>query len=214
MKSQLLAFLIFIFCFSNCTKLNKTYYHEYEETASDYRIVKWNLSVDSLPRYYIKETTDKFGRVIELKYFENKVLKTDNLCFLSTWIKYQYPNDSVIIELNLGIDGNQESSIECGKPSKTIYYLTNDKRKILKTETEYKIDTALYLAGGFTKELIKEVVKEIKKGEKTSWLIDGYSESISKLNGIFPVSKEFDTTLLNYNKLEMTEIIKVLKRKK
>lgn len=214
MKIQHVAFLIIIFCFSNCTKLNKTYYHEYEESASDFRIVKWNLSIDSLPRNYIKETTDKFGRVIELKYFENKLLKTEHLCYLSTWIKYQYPNDSMIIQLNLGSDGNPESNFECGMPSKTIYYLTNDKRKILKTETEFKIDTAHYLANGFTKNSIKEVIKEIKKGEKTSWIIEGYSESISKLNGIFPISKEFDTTLLNFNKLEMTEIIKALVRKK
>ena len=214
MKIQLLALLIFILCFSNCTKKTKTYYHEFEETASDFRIVKWNLSIDSLPRNYIKETTDKFGRVIELKYFENKVLKTDHLCYLSTWIKYQYPNDSVIIELNIGDDGNPESNFECEIPSKTIYYTTKDRRTILKTEYEYKIDTIFYLSHGFTKASIIEAIKEIKKREKTSWGIDGYSESFSKLNGIFPVSKDFDTTKFNDNKLEMSEIIKALARKK
>src|ERR1035437_2970135 len=214
MKIQLLALLIFIFCFSNCTKLTKTYYHEYRETASDFRIVKWNLSTDSLPGNYIKETIDKFGRVIELKYFENKVLKTDQLCYLSTWIKYQYPNDSVIIELNLGIDGKPESNFECGIHSKTIYYITKDKRNILKTEYEYKIDTAFYLSNDFTKISIIEAIKELKKDEKTALVIDGYSESIAKLNGIFPVSKKFDTTGTDYNKLEMKEIIKALVRKK
>jgi hypothetical protein len=210
---QIVLFLLIINSLSACYGQTKIIYHEYEPTASDFAIVKWNISKDRLPKNYLRETIDDHGRVIELQFFENNSNLFDRLCYLSPWVKYEYPNDTTIIEYHLDGNGQPESNLECETPSKVTYYLNKNKTIILKTKPEYLVDTALYLSNGWTLNSINEELMAIKKNQKTYPVIGYFSKSKSKLNGKFPVSTAFNIKVFYFNITEKTEIEKVLNKK-
>lgn len=198
---------------TSCCGQTKVVYHEYEPTASDFSIVRWNISKDALPKYYVAETIDKKGRVIELKFYQNKSTIFERLCYLVPWIKYEYPNDTTIIQYNLDGYGHPESGLECEVPSKVIYHLSKDKTQILSSKSEYQIDKVLYLANGWTIKAINDALNALKTDQTTYQSVDYYSNSKSKLNGKFPISKNFDINEYYFNHAEKTEIEKALARK-
>jgi hypothetical protein len=196
-----------------CYGQTKIIYHEYEPTASDFAIVKWNISKNKLPKNYLRETIDSHGRVIELKFFENNSTLFDRLCYLSPWTKYEYPTDTTIVEYNLDGKGKAESGLECEMVSKVTYYLNTDQNLILDTKTEYLVDTAFYLSKGWTLNSINKELIGLRENQKTSPVIGYFSKSKAKLNGKFPVSTAFDIKVFYFNTSEKTEIEKALKKK-
>jgi len=202
---QILFFLLFLMNIS-CNGQEKIIYHEFEPTASDFRITKWNLLEKELSNYYLSEKIDSKNRVTELKFYKNEQNDFEYLCFLPTWIKYEYPNDKMIIQTNLNYEGVPESNIECELPSKIIYHLSENQKEIVKTEYEYEFDHKPYLKIGWTEKYIKQLIDELKSYEKNSNLVDSYSKSLVKLNGIFPVSNEFDLKIFYFSELEKEKI--------
>lgn len=205
-----IAILILISTFVSCSG-KKEIYHEFEPTASDFLIVKWNISKTILPKYYLKETIDRRGRVIELKFFEKNKIKTNRLCYLVPWIKFEYPNDTTIIQFNLDHNGNLESGLECEVPSKVTYTLNKSKTQILESNPEYQLDFQYYLDNGWTNESISQAMELLKENQYSYQTIDYYSKSKSKLNGKYPVSNDFDIASYCFNQLEKQEIEKALK---
>jgi len=207
-----IQFFLIFHILTGCYGQTKTIYHEYEPTASDFAIIKWNISKDKLPKNYLAETIDSHGRVIELKFFENNSSMFDRLCYLSPWIKYEYPNDTTIIEHYLNGIGLPESGLECEMPSKVTYHLNKDKDLILNTQPEYLLDTTLYLANGWTLNSINEALIGVKENQKTYAIVDYFSKSKAKLNGKFPVSRDFDIKVFYFNITEKPEIEKALNK--
>jgi hypothetical protein len=209
------VFLLGLTCslFTICSFSQKTIYHEFEPTASGFKILKWNINKDHLPRLYVQENIDKLGRVAELKFCENGKTMTGQLCYLDTWITYQYPNDSTIISITLDSKGNFGGSYECENPYKVTYHLSKNKRKILKTNEEYFIaDTAWYLRNGWTKNKLEMGIKTLLSEQKTHIVVEYYDISYNKLNGLYPVSKEFTPQDYINNSPEGIEIEKALKK--
>jgi hypothetical protein len=211
MKKDAAIITCLILFVTSCYGQTKKVYHEYEQTASDFNIVRWNISKDNLPNYHLSEEIDKYGRVIEIKFYENNSTVFDRLCYLVSWIKFDYPDDSTIIQYNLTGYGETDSSFECESPSKVTYYLSKDQKQILSSQIEFRIDTSFYLKNGWTIEGIKETLQEIKANQKTYQTVEYYSKSIAKYNGKFPVSNEFEIESYSYNSIEKEEIEKGLK---
>lgn len=203
--------LILICTFVNCSG-KKEIYHEFEPTASDLSIVEWNISETNLPNYFLIETIDCKGRVIELKFFEKNKIITNRLCYLVPWIKFEYPNDTTIIQFNLDHNGNPENGLECEVPSKVTYTLNKSKIRILGSNPEYQLDFQHYLDNGWTNESISQAIESLKENQIRYQTIDYYSKSKSKLNGKYPVSKDFEISSYYFNQLEKQEIEKALNR--
>jgi hypothetical protein len=215
MMKTLLKTLLIVLTLSNCSGQTKIIYHSFEPTASDYAITKWNISHLNLPKYYVKETVDNKGRVTELKFFEAKSIIKNGLCYLSPWIKFEYPNDSTIVEYELDGAGNKLTSLECPMPYKAIYHLTKDLKIIKKTEEEYYFDRALYLKNGWTNQEINSSMKDIEqeKNSGTYPIVGGFLKSWSKLNGKLPISKDFILSKFYINQVEKNELVKALNKK-
>ncbi len=191
-----------------------TIYHEYEPTASDFMILRWNINPDNLPSWYIQENVDEFGRVIELKFYENgKIKSEDLLCYLEAWLKYEYPNDTTIILYALDSNGDKGGNFECESPYKITYILSNDKRTIVNYKTEYNIDTTLLINAGWTKEKIEKALNSMQKNQTVPSIIGGYLESFSKLGGLFPISKDFIPKYYVNDTAEGIELGKSLNKK-
>ena len=198
----LLLFLLNVRCIGQ----EKKFYHEFEPTASDFRITKWNIKQIDSVNYYVSEQIDSENRVIELKFYENGKNNFSHLCYLQTWVKYEYPNDTTIIQLNLNDKGVPEANIECELPSKITYHLSADQKLILRTEYEYDFDHSHYDNIGWTEEFISKLLSELKSQQRNAFLIDFYSKSLGKLNGVFPVNNEFDIETFYFSKLEKEKI--------
>jgi hypothetical protein len=91
-----------------------------------------------------------------------------------------------------------------------ITYLKT-REKIIKTESEYELEHTSYLKNGWTENEIIKAINELKSNEKTAYIIDYYSNSLTKLNGISPVSSEFDIEQFYFSELEREQIEKGLK---
>src|SRR6266446_7554698 len=78
----------------------KVSYHQFEPTASDYKIIRWNIPKDSLKffQWYVEEQTDNKGRVVELQFLENGDWLRRRLCYLPDFVTYQYPDKKTIVE--------------------------------------------------------------------------------------------------------------------
>tara|TARA_B110000908_G_C10036484_1_gene349785 strand:+ start:9 stop:698 length:690 start_codon:yes stop_codon:yes gene_type:complete len=209
MKKIPLQILIFVSLLMNvsCSGQEKILNHEFEPTASDFRITKWNLKQTETTEYYLTEKIDSQNRVTELKFYKNGKNNFDHLCYLQTWIKYEYPNDFTIIQTNLNNNGIAEANIECELASKVIYHLSQNKKIIVKTESEYKFDQEPYLKNGWTKKELLQTIKQLKENEQTSLMVDYFSKSSSKLNGIFPISSEFNLEEFYFSELEKDKIL-------
>jgi hypothetical protein len=165
-------------------------YHEYRPTdSSDTPIVQWDISSDSLPRWYIKESIDNHGRVIALQFYNGRNLNDYGVCGFIPWIKFEYPNDTTIIQSFLDTKGKFMGDLECGNPSQVKYHLSRDKKFILSSRIEIFIDTISYLKRGYTMDKIIQLSNNLKN-ETIVNEINYYSMSKAKLNSIFPVVKD------------------------
>jgi len=210
MKSSL--FIFFLVLISSICFGQKTVFHKYYETASDYHISQWKINKNKLSNSYVQETVDCANRVTELKLFNNGRVVENHLCYLHTWIKYEYPNDTTIVEYYLSSSGEEDAAFECDMPSKTTFILSKDKRTILKSNSEYNFDEEFYLQNGWTKEELKRVIDQLKSEDGTDRCVSYYTMSYYKLNGIFPVSKDFKIEPFSFSDKEEKQIIKSIKK--
>ena len=190
---------------------HKQVFHRFERTASSFKTSKRNISPSDLPMNYFIETIDDQGRVTDIKFMENGKIIENRLCYLSPWIKYEYPDSKTIISYNLNYDGSKLSSIECDMWYKTVYTLDDSQTKILRTQIEYAIDTAQLIAYGWKEDELQRAPEGLKKAEQPRPIaIAGYMKSSAKLNGKFPVSDRFKLKSLYYMGLEYEELKRIL----
>lgn len=162
-------------------------YHEYTSTASDWDIVQWNTP-DTNSEWRLREHVDIAGRVIMLEFLHNDSLNDRTLCYLASKVVYNY-TDTSIIELlfqnNLPIVNN-----ECDLYHKTIYHIDRDNY-IKYVEIFALYDTTVLSP--------KEVVymqqyippHSIYYPDSSQMTVDYYYYSYAKMNGIYPVSKNY-----------------------
>ena len=185
-------------------------YHEFNRTASSFRTTKRDISNSELPYNYFIETIDEIGRVTDLKFVENGRIIERPLCYLSSWIKYEYPDKNTIISYSLNSDGSKRSNLGCDMWYKTVYTLNDGQTKILKTQIEYAIDTALLIENGWKEEELQRALKQLKEAKQPQpIMIDGYEKSTAKLNGKFPISDRFELKNFSYTGLEYEELKKI-----
>lgn len=177
-----IVIFFFIFALSLLAKQNVNLYHSYELTASDYKIIRWNIPKDSLHYFdeYIEETVDKNGRVIELKFLKNGKFTKDRLCYLPDIVRFEYPSNNIIIVKEYNADGTKLEDEDCPYTDnyKTIYKLDNNKNLIKPKDFTY---------------------------------IGYYLKSFAKLNRVFPINDNFnfqDTEI--YNKVEEEDALKCI----
>ena len=208
MKLRLIIFNLFLLnvvCYGQ-----KTIFHEYYNTDSDIHIKEWNIDKNDLPNQFVKEIIDNKDRVIELKFFRNGSLNYSHLCYLSVWIKYEYPDDTTIVAYFLDSVGKENAEIECGMPSKTTYNLSKDKKIILKTTSEYNLDKNLYLKNGWTESELKKAIKDLESEKSKDIVVDYYDKCFSKLNKEYPVAVDFEIDRFLFSEKEKEEIEKCL----
>ncbi|MEI7802653.1 MAG: hypothetical protein WCI97_08420 [Bacteroidota bacterium] len=204
----------FFLFFSIQTFGQSTYlYHSFKETASNFKIVQWNISPDSLPVCFIKETIDARGRVAELNYYKNGTTDFQTICYLFPIIKFEYPNDSTIIQYNLSGDGEKQDGLECATPYKTIFHLSHDNLTIKNSDSEFYVDTSYWLNNGLTHDSIKKQLAELKNNEMLGAFVNGYEDSYAKLNGLFPIANDFNFKDIYFSQLEKKEIERILGKK-
>lgn len=190
---------------------NKKIFHEFSKTASSLRTSERNISSSDLSDYYFIETIDDQGRVIDIKFtYKGKIIR-NRLCYLSPWIKYEYPSPQTVISYNLDYDGSKLSSIECDMWYKTTYTLDDSQTKILKTQIEYAIDTMKLIEKGWKKDVLERTLEGLRKAKQPQpIMIDGYEKSATKLNGKFPISDKFDLKHFSHTGLEYEELKNII----
>jgi len=206
---------------------NSILYHAFEQTASDYMITKWNIPKDSLSAYkwYVEETVNNDGRVIQLRFLENGNPCKERLCYLADVVKYEYPDNFHIIESEFECDGITPNGRECEENYKTIYTL-DSKTHITHIEIVDFIDKDSILKtgqySGVDNKNMKIEINNLEKQNRSSDIKDAsinyYSNSFAKYNGKYPINKKQGKYWKKntqkeegYNKIEMDEILKCIK---
>lgn len=217
---QLLSIIYLAFCFTSFSQ--KKLYHEYHPTASDNVVTRWNIGKDSakLVKWTIEETTDKLGRVIEIKFLEDGKLGANTLCYLPDIVKYSYPDKNTIVESFYDSRNMATNSLECESPSKIIYKL-NDKEQIVQANVKFNFDEAGMIQEGFSKESIATEYAALKKQMTDKSYIESYAKfvsyylkSFSKLNRRFPINvklkkEEFFSQLDNAESIDAALCLKL-----
>ena len=182
-------FLLWLYVFINsCTvEKSKVLYHRYSETASDWNILNWNITDTLGEEFILRETVDNYGRVIKLEFLD-KGKPAGSLCYLANKVTFNY-NENKIIE-NLYLDDSLIYATDCEMPYKTIYHL--DSGNFI-TKEELFAHYDLNNLGNSTLQQWKKWVPQhtVIDTLKTQLRVDYYDYSYAKMNGIYPVSKNF-----------------------
>ena len=150
-------FYFLILIISGCFAQEKIVYHSFYSTASDPKLTRWNVEVDTLKDLYIRELVDSEGRVTELKFMHGQKIVSFTV-FNPSIIKFRYNADS-IIEIRLYADGFKLNGAEAGIPYKIIYGI---KDGIINSSIEY-FDIKPYFttyAHHFSEEALQSIRKE------------------------------------------------------
>ena len=91
-------------------------------------------------------------------------------------------------------------------------YLSENLKTILKIEKEVYVDTALYLKNGTSLDEIINKLNEEENGVTTT-AVQGFEYSLSKLHGLYPISKNFKIEDFIGSNIEEKEIVKSLNKK-
>ena len=174
---------------TNCQE--RVIYHAYHQTASSWDIDEWNISDTTKTPWTLKETIDSNGRVVELVFLENGQ-PSRHLCYLANRVTFEYQENRIIETL---YSSDQELlATDCEMPYKTIYHLDKDGF-ITKTESFAKYDFTKSDSAEIKqwKEWVPEYVEKLADNE-TNLQIDYYYHSFAKMNGIYPVQRNFKLT--------------------
>jgi len=228
-----LLFVVFIFSIFPLLAQNKILYHAYEPNASDYMITRWNIQKDSLSGYkwYVEETVNQDGRVVQLRFLENGNPCHFTLCYLSNIIKYEYPDSFHIIQTEYECDGiTPVNALECEVNYKTIYTL--DSLHIVNVEIEYFIDKKAALKdseqySSIDDDNIKTEINYFEQHKKKLDIgndytcISYYSNSFAKYNGKYPINQKQENYWMTkaendevYDKIQQDEIIRCVRNNK
>jgi hypothetical protein len=204
--------LIFLVARLTCGQ-GKEIFHKYEPTASSWEIVQWNLTDTANAFYTLREIVDENGRVKELDFLKNGVLYDDCLCYLANRVTYEY-NEGQIVE-RLFHNDYELLATDCEMPYKSIYYLDN-QNYILKIESFSK-----YNFSGMDSTEIKNWIEwvptvRVQLPDSSQLQIDYYYHSFAKMNGVYPVSRnyKFNNDYYYGKEPEKTSIINGLKKLK
>ena len=196
---------------ANNSFCQKTLYHKCEkDDPGEFHIIQWDIPHKSLPEFYIKEIIDKKGRVKELKFLSHNSIKYSVECGIYKWVKFEYPNDTTIVELYLTSRGKCFSDFECGEPCQATYYLSKDQNKILDWKFSYVVDTSYYLKHGMKLEEIHNAIIGLTMEQIEIDCLYYYSKSKAKLHGKFPISSKFALNADSFGVHETDEIKKAL----
>ena len=165
-------------------------YHLYSPTASSWDIVEFSLYDTTGHRYLLKETIDDKGRVTQLEFLKDGKLINDPLCYLANRVTFEYFDNKIVETL---YHNEQELlATDCEMHFQTIYHLDNEGF-IEKTESLAKYDFS-----GIEKDEIekwKEWVPERKVVKDTVGVnlqIEYYYHSWAKMNGVYPVNRNYE----------------------
>jgi len=185
---QIITIISILFLSSLAYGQKKVIFHEYTPTASRWNIFRWNLTDTTNVIWTLKEIVDKKGRVKELDFLKNGELIDDYLCYLANRVTYEYKKGQIIEKL---FQGEQELlATDCEMPYKAIYHLDNHNY-ILKIEFFAKYDFSGMDSAAIKqwKEWVPE--HKILTPDSLQLQVDYYYHSYAKMNGIYPVSKNY-----------------------
>jgi hypothetical protein len=212
-----LVFIILASCKSkkvtNDTPVEKTdtFYHgiELNLRGLPVRVYRWNMqNYDSIMKrerfnLLIKEVIDDSNRVKQIEFLR-KGQPTDFYDFPISKVAYDYDKDK-IIETLYDEDGNTLFVDKHVSHYQSIYYLDADKyiMDVERTSDLVKRDSVYTeLAGGPTP--IEELQEDVKyfferyyKGKPLE--VEFYKYSYYKMDGVYPVSKDFTIDTLKYD---------------
>ena len=162
-------------------------FHSYHQTASRWDIEEWNIQDTTEFSYVLKETIDNEGRVKQLEFLEKGKL-SGHLCYLANRVTFEYEKNKIIETL---YSGDEELlATDCEMHYKTIYHLDIEKY-IVKIECYAKYDFS-----GLDSMEIKQWRKwvpeySVQIADSSILQVDYYYYSFAKLNGVYPVSKNY-----------------------
>jgi len=192
---NLINIILILFFVASCNSQNeKVLIHEFSPTASSWNVEKWN-SDKKLTGYQIRESVDSKNRVVKLEFMKNGKVLENRLCYLPTVVEYEYQAEKIIE--NLYANGERMEATECEMPYKTVYHLKNNY--IEKVERFSKFDTI-----NFSKEEITELKKYVPEynltvcNDSMNCEIEFYYHSFAKMDGIYPVNKNYKYDSENY----------------
>ena len=204
----------------------KILFHEYEPTASSWNIIQWNIIDTINVKWVLKEIVDDEGRVKELIFLENGKVNFAGLCYLATHVTFEYKNRKIIEKLYRADE--PLLATECEMHYMSIYHL-DDENYIEKQEIFFAFDFSGMDSASI--EIIRKYIPEYHviipgfvpitedeyKLAPIQLQVDYYYHSYSKMNGIYPVSRNYILDESNYyygDEPEKTSIINGIKKLK
>lgn len=190
MKFLNIRYFFFLAFAINNSYGQKILYHEYSPTASDWDVIEWNTKKNPEKDFILKEYVDENGRVTELSFLKDNNLLEGYLCYLPNKVTFEYFEDKIVETL---YQSNEfPLATDCEMWYKSIYHLNKDN-EIELIERFSKFDFS-----GMNSEEIEDAKKQllpehfIEAPEDTNMLwVDSYYYSFAKMNGIYPVSKNY-----------------------
>jgi len=183
-----LILLIFLITYNSYGQ--KILYHEFSPTASDWDIIKWNTKKNPEKDFILKEYVDEKGRVTGLEFLKDNKPFEGYLCYLPDKVTFEYYDNKIVETL---YQSNEfPLATDCEMWYKSIYHLNKDNT-IEFVERFSKFDFS-----GMNSDEIKKLKEYLqpeyyleKADSENSLQIEYYYYSFSKMNGIYPVSKNY-----------------------
>ena len=186
--------VLLFFCLNGFAQ--KTYYHRFSETASDPRLMEWDIEPNKEKDNYIVEEVDNLGRVTSLTFMKGRKIATGFTVFGASIYEFSYPEPNRIEAVLKYGDGSNMDGIEAGIPYKFQYRL-NDQNIIEGCTYIYDKDLSKY-----TKQDVELYFKSVDESDTveigTASVIVGYQYSLARLNGFFPTAKEVNWSQMHF----------------
>lgn len=182
--------LLLILLIFNNSYGQKILYHEYSPTASDWDIIEWNTKKNLEKGFILKEYVDEKGRVTELFFFKDNNLLEEYLCYLPNKVTFEYFEDKIVETL---YQSNEfPLATDCEMWYKSIYHLSKDDEiELVERFSEFDFS-------GMNSREIESMKKSLqsehfiqKADSEQALQIEYYYYSFAKMNGIYPVSKNY-----------------------
>ena len=167
-----------------------TLFHEFSPTASGWDVIEWNVKDTAGKTLLIKETVDSLNRVIELEFLNSGMLYTGQLCYLANRVTFDYIGNTIVEKTysgNKALLGNP-----CQNYHKKVYFL-DSQRFITKIEMYAEFDFIDMDSVEISDFKASFSDFEILFQDSSIYFrVDYYYHSFAKLNGIYPVSENYN----------------------
>jgi len=121
--SQGRIFFLFFACLSASAQ-DMRLFHSLRMTDSEPVISAWNVDSSMVGPYYVIESVDSKGRVVELRFMDNKKLMEQS-CYVTPIITYEYKENQIVQNSYMASE-KLRTELECGDFQKTVYTLKGD----------------------------------------------------------------------------------------